>query len=102
MFIYITFYNVGRSRPYRSSSTPFSAKSELVGGLHEADVGALLELLDHETRPRLIELMGSDFDFAALTEVGETVREDILEELRGRGFSPRACATWRATTRSPF
>ena len=25
--------------------------------------------------------MGADFDFAALTEVGETTREDILEEL---------------------
>jgi len=24
---------------------------DLVGALHEADVGALLELLDHETRP---------------------------------------------------
>ena len=54
---------------------------DLVGALHEADVGALLELLDHETRPKLIELMGADFDFAALTEVGETTREDILEEL---------------------
>jgi magnesium transporter len=54
---------------------------ELVGALHEADLGALLELLDHETRPRLIGLMGADFDFAALTEVGETTREDILEEL---------------------
>ncbi len=54
---------------------------ELVGELHEADLGALLELLNHETRPRLIALMGADFDFAALTEVGETTREDILEEL---------------------
>jgi len=53
----------------------------LVGSLHEADLGALLELLDHETRPRLIALMGEDFDFTALTEVGETTREDILEEL---------------------
>jgi magnesium transporter len=59
-----------------------SAKAhELVGALHEADLGALLELLDHETRPKLIALMGADFDFAALTEVGETTREDILDEL---------------------
>ena len=34
-----------------------------------------------EHRPRLIELMGSEFDFTALTEVDDTVREDILEEL---------------------
>ena len=43
---------------------------DLIGALHEADVGALLELLGHETRPKLIELMGAGFDFAALTEVG--------------------------------
>jgi magnesium transporter len=29
----------------------------------------------------LIELLGRDFDFAALTEVDDTVRDDILEEL---------------------
>ena len=54
---------------------------ELAGDLHESDLGALLEALEHDLRPRLVELMGSEFDFAALTEVEETVREDILEEL---------------------
>jgi magnesium transporter len=54
---------------------------ELVGDMHEADLGALLELLSHEARPRLVELMGADFDFTALMEVGEATREDILEEL---------------------
>jgi magnesium transporter len=54
---------------------------ELVGNLHEADVGDLIEALDPELRPRLVELMGQDFDFAALTEVDDTIREEILEEL---------------------
>ena len=54
---------------------------ELVGDLHEADVGALIEALDGELRPRLVEVMGHDFDFSALTEVDDTVREEILEEL---------------------
>ena len=53
----------------------------LVGGLHEADQGALLELLDHDERPKLIESLGEDFDFAALTEVDDNVREEILDEL---------------------
>lgn len=53
----------------------------VVGDLHEADTGDLIEALDPELRPRLIELMGKDFDFSALTEVGDTVREEILEEL---------------------
>ncbi len=53
-----------------------------VGALHEADTGDLLEALDPDLRPKLIELMGSDFDFSALTEVDDAVREEILEELR--------------------
>jgi len=54
---------------------------DLVGALHEADTGDLIEALDPELRPQLIELMGKDFDFSALTEVDDTVREEILEEL---------------------
>ncbi len=53
----------------------------LVGDLHEADVGAVLEALEPEQRPRLVELLGIDFDFTALTEVDDTVREEILDEL---------------------
>jgi magnesium transporter len=53
----------------------------LVGDLHEADLGAVLEALEPEQRPRLIELLGIDFDFTALTEVDDAVRDDILEEL---------------------
>src|SRR5712691_2154683 len=58
-----------------------AALTALVGELHQADVGDLLEALDPELRPRLIELMGGAFDFTALTEVDDTVREEILEEL---------------------
>src|SRR5215470_12229201 len=57
------------------------ALHQLVGSLHEADAGELIEALDPELRPKLIELMGLDFDFTALTEVDDTVREEILEEL---------------------
>src|SRR5882757_103594 len=53
----------------------------LICDLHESDTGDLIEALDPELRPRLVELMGADFDFAALTEVDDTVREEILEEL---------------------
>src|SRR5882762_2157599 len=54
---------------------------ELVGDLHESDVGDLIEALDGELRPRLVAVMGHDFDFSALTEVDDTVREEILDEL---------------------
>ncbi|MGO4388740.1 magnesium transporter [Microvirga sp. 2YAF29] len=53
----------------------------LVEDFHESDLGDLIEALEPEHRPRLIELLGSAFDFAALTEVDEAVREEILEEL---------------------
>jgi len=53
----------------------------VVADMHEADLGALLEALDPEERTRLISLLGRDFDFAALTEVDDAVREEILETL---------------------
>jgi magnesium transporter len=54
---------------------------DVVGDLHEADVGELIEALEPDLRPVLIELMGADFDFTALVEVDDSVRDDILEEL---------------------
>ncbi len=63
------------------ASEDAAALRELAGDLHEADMGDLLEALDAEQRPRLIELLGPQFDFTALTEVDDTVRDDILEEL---------------------
>jgi magnesium transporter len=62
-------------------SADVTALRQLAGPLHEADLGALLEALEPEDRPRLVELLGLDFDFTALTEVDETVRDEILEEL---------------------
>ncbi|AWM86725.1 magnesium transporter [Microvirga sp. 17 mud 1-3] len=53
----------------------------LVDDFHESDLGDLIEALEPEDRPRLIELLGSAFDFTALTEVDDAVREEILEEL---------------------
>ena len=53
----------------------------LVGDLHESDLGAVLEALDTEQRPRLVTLLGIHFDFSALTEVDDAVREEILDEM---------------------
>ena len=54
---------------------------EVVAELHEADLGDLIEALDPDDRVSLVELTGADFDFSALNEVGDSVREEILEEL---------------------
>jgi magnesium transporter len=53
----------------------------LIGNLHEADLGELLRRLDPAVRPQLIELMGAAFDFAALNELDEGERAQILDEL---------------------
>jgi len=60
------------------------ALRDLVGDLHEADLGTVIEAIEADKRPRLVELLGIDFDFTALTEVDDTVREEILEELPPR------------------
>jgi magnesium transporter len=49
--------------------------------LHEADMGALIEHLAADDRSKFISLMGNAFDFAALTEVDDIIREEILDEL---------------------
>jgi len=53
----------------------------LVGDLHAADLGDVIEALEQELRPRLVIQLGRDFDFLALTEVDATIREAILKEL---------------------
>jgi magnesium transporter len=58
-----------------------AALQALVGELHESDTGDLIEALDAGSRPRFIELLGREFDFTALTEVEDAVREEILEDL---------------------
>lgn len=63
------------------------ALAALVGDLHEADLGELIEEMESEDRPRLIGLLGRDFDFAALTEIDDAVREEILEEVSNEAIA---------------
>ena len=53
----------------------------VVAELHEADLGDLIAALQPDDRVSLVELTGTDFDFSALNEVDDSVREEILEEL---------------------
>ena len=53
----------------------------LVSGLHESELGDLIESLQPEQRNALVRLTGDDFDFTALTEVDEAIRRDIVDEL---------------------
>jgi magnesium transporter len=53
----------------------------LVEDLHEVDLADLVEALEPDDRPRFVTLLGPDFDFTALTELDDAVREEILEEI---------------------
>ncbi len=52
-----------------------------VDDLHQSELGDLLEALHPDQRRALVELLGADFDFSALTEVDEVIRLDIVENL---------------------
>jgi magnesium transporter len=54
---------------------------EVVAELHEADLGDLIAALEPDDRVTLVELTRANFDFSALNEVDDAVREEILEEL---------------------
>lgn len=58
-----------------------AAIGKLTEDLHEADFADLIRALEPDLRPVFIRLLGKDFDFAVLTELDETERVQILEEL---------------------
>ncbi|MDX2287865.1 MAG: magnesium transporter [Hyphomicrobiaceae bacterium] len=53
----------------------------LVDNLRAPDVADLIELLDDGERVRLIELLGADFDFEVLSELDQTIRDQLTEAL---------------------
>ncbi len=59
----------------------------IAGSLHEADSGDLIGALDPEYRSQLIDLLGRQFDFTALTQVDDTIREEILEDLTAQSVA---------------
>lgn len=52
-----------------------------VGKLHQSELGDLLEALLPEQRRALVDLLGNDFDFSALTEVDDAIRAEIVDHL---------------------
>lgn len=54
---------------------------ELTSQLYVSELAEVLAILEEDERPKLIELIGESFDFAALTEIDEQMRVDILDAL---------------------
>lgn len=57
------------------------ALQQNVGRLHQSEIGDLLQALLPEQRRTLVQLMGAEFDFTALTEVDDAIRLDIVGSL---------------------
>ena len=53
----------------------------LAGDLHEADLADLIEALDADERPKLVRLLGDDFEFSALVDLDESVRVQLIGDL---------------------
>jgi magnesium transporter len=55
--------------------------ADLMAPLHAADAGDLLEALNADERLTLVRMLGDRFDYEALTEVDDSIRNELLEEL---------------------
>ena len=55
--------------------------AELMEPLHAADAGDVLEALDADERVQLVQMLGDKFDYLALTEVDDTVRSELIDDL---------------------
>ncbi len=55
--------------------------------LHPADIADLLEQVDDETRVELVRLYGKEFDGEILTELDESIREEVIEALHPKVLS---------------
>ncbi|HWJ86604.1 MAG TPA: magnesium transporter [Pelagibacterium sp.] len=52
-----------------------------IAPLHESETGDVIEALAPDERVQLVLLLGDAFDFLALTEVDESVRIELMDEL---------------------
>ena len=53
----------------------------LMEPLHAADIADLLEQIGHDDRVALVRLYGKEFDGDILSEIDESIREDIIDAL---------------------
>ena len=55
--------------------------ADLIRPLHHADIADLLERLNTEDRGQVIDLLRDDFDPEILTELDETVRDQVIDRI---------------------
>ena len=69
-----------------------------VARLHESEIGDLLESIQPDQRLALVHLLGDDFDMTALTEVDETIRREIVDQMPNEQIAAAILAAWRVAT----
>lgn len=57
------------------------AVKALCEGLRTPELADVMELLDGDERLSLVQLMGSDFDFEVFSELDETIRDQLSDQL---------------------
>ncbi|WP_350334660.1 magnesium transporter [Coralliovum pocilloporae] len=62
-------------------TSDFDEIRELTRDLHETDMAELIDALDADERVQLIRVLGDDFDFTALTELDENIRNQVIDAL---------------------
>jgi magnesium transporter len=55
--------------------------ADMMEPLYAADAGDVIEALDADERVQLVQMLGDKFDYLALTEVDDTIRTELIEEL---------------------
>lgn len=55
---------------------------DLTTGLHEADFADLMEWLHSDERERFVTLLDRDFNYAALPELDESLRDEVLDAMQ--------------------
>lgn len=58
-----------------------------VGNLHISELGDVLEAILPEQRNAMVGLLGDDFDLAALTEVDEAIRLEIVDQMSNEAIA---------------
>ena len=77
---YVSQESLDELESYLSSENTEELKNFLEP-LHESELGDLLEALESDKRSELTRLAGEDFDYAALTEIEEAIRLEIVNSL---------------------
>ena len=75
------FPNFVESIQLAIENSDIDSLQSMTADLHEADFSDLIVILSPEQRVKLVQLLGNDFDYTVLTELDESIRVSLLNEI---------------------